>query len=168
MKLDKMYSDDMQSMCNGVFEPVCSPEVCNVPKIPYYQDLVIGKGKIMECNCFENNMEIIFRLHIYRELMDVFGKLELMGPTGTSLMYSDRLEAYHAPTEDYIIAVFHYVYGNNKSREVVVFAKASQKRSNGKLYIYSAPIGADEINIGGKVINGSIEIEVSDVKHNAH
>ena len=78
MKSDKMHNDDMQSMCNGVFEPICSPEVCNVPKIPYYQDLVIGEGKIMQCNCFGKPMEITFRLHIYRELMDVFGKLELM------------------------------------------------------------------------------------------
>ena len=168
MEIDKMHSDDMQSMCNGVFEPVCSPEVCNIPKIPYHQDLVIGKGKIIERNCYEKTKEITFRLHIYRELMDVFGKIELMGPTGTCLIYSDRLEAYHAPTEDNIIAVFHYVYGNNKSRELAVFAKASNKCSNGKLYIYSAPIGAEEINIGGKVMNGFIEIEVSDVKHDAH
>lgn len=37
-------------MCNGVFAPVCNPEVCHVPRIPYAQDLVIGMGFVSNSN----------------------------------------------------------------------------------------------------------------------
>lgn len=159
----------MESMCNGVFKPVCSPEVCDVPKIPYSQDLVKGKGFIEDRNCCKDTRELIFKLHIYRELMDVFGELEIMEPNGNCVIYSDRLEAYHAPTEENIIAVFHYVDKNSKkSRELAVFAKTDTESSPAKFYIYSAPLNQQEIYLGGIVKNGFIKIEISDVQHGAH
>ena len=87
------------NMCNGVFAPVCSPEVCDVPRIPYYQDLVTGSGFVKNSNENDSDFYVEFNIHIYRELFDVFGKLKVIDEQGKTIIYSEQLEAYHAPSE---------------------------------------------------------------------
>ena len=38
--------DHSDNMCEGVFAPICEPEVCDIPRIPRKQNLVVGNGTI--------------------------------------------------------------------------------------------------------------------------
>lgn len=149
-------------MCNGVFAPVCSPEVCDVPRIPYYQDLVIGSGCVKQTNEKDSCTNVKFQIRIYRELLDVFGKLKVVDDQGETIIYSERLEAYHAPSEKNMVAIFHFDDPETESaRELAVFASTPSCKREAMFYIYSAPLIGKEICIGGTVEDGTITIEES-------
>lgn len=69
---NNVQENQFESMCNSVFKPACSPEVCNIPKVPYHQNLVIGRGKIRKYTDNKTYEELIFKLNIYRELEEVY------------------------------------------------------------------------------------------------
>lgn len=159
--------NNQSDMCNGVFAPVCNPQVCDVPRIPYQQDLVNGMGYVrdlMDC-CAESF--VYFHIHIYRKLEDVFGELKVTDECGRILMHSTKLESYHSPNENSMIADFHISNEKSgKSRELAVFASIASQCEEAKFYMYSAPLFEREIRLGGEVMNGTIEIEKSLVDHN--
>lgn len=152
-------------MCNGVFAPVCSPEVCDVPKIPYYQDLMIGYGFVNRSCDDDSSGEVRFQIKIYRKLLDVFGRLRVEDQYGNVLLVSEQLEAYHAATEEKMVAIFHYDDPNTESsRELTVYASTPTKKKEAKFYIYSAPLMDETICIGGTVKDGDIIIKQSEVE----
>ncbi len=53
------------NMCNGVFAPVCAPEICNVPRIPHHEKLVEGRGCILAS---ESQQRITFNILVEREM----------------------------------------------------------------------------------------------------
>ncbi|MBQ9012385.1 MAG: hypothetical protein IJ094_02285, partial [Bacilli bacterium] len=69
---NNVQENQFESMCNSVFKPACSPEVCNIPKVPYHQNLVIGRGKRRKYTATKTYEELIFKLNIYRELEEVY------------------------------------------------------------------------------------------------
>ncbi len=152
--------------CDGVFAPVCAPEVCDVPRIPYYQDLVVGEGYV------KNNMEksfnshVKFCIHIYRELFDVFGELMVLDECGETVIYSKKLECYHSPNEEKMVAIFHFDDKHRgHSKELSVYASTPTCKQAAKFYIYSAPLMDPAVCIGGVVECGTIKITESLVEH---
>lgn len=152
--------------CNGVFAPVCSPEVCDVPRIPYEQTLTEGRGyiynRMSNCRC----AKVEFRIKIYRRLFDVFGELRVEDEYGRTIIHSEKLEAYHSPTESAMVAIFHYEDSmSHRERELSVFASVETANQPAKMYMYSAPLFDAEVVLGGIVDCGMVKIEKSLVDH---
>ncbi len=148
--------------CDGVFAPVCSPEVCDVPRIPYKQTLVIGHGIVKDS--MENDSEGYdkFYIHIYREFFDVFGKLTVEDSQGNQILNSTKLECFHGPTEEKMVAIFHFDDPmTESSKELAVYASTPTCKQRAKFFIYSAPLYDEGICLGGVVKDGSIRIEKS-------
>ena len=152
--------------CNGVFAPVCSPEVCDVPRIPYEQTLTEGRGYIYNrmSNCRCDKVE--FEIKVYRRLYDVFGELRVVDAMGRTIIHSEKMEAYHSPTESAMVAIFHYEDSvTHGARELSVFASVETEHQPAKMYMYSAPLFDPEVQLGGNVECGMIKIEKSLVEH---
>ena len=156
--------------CDGVFAPVCSPEVCYVPRIPYKQNLVVGHGFVESST--ESLMEsssdgyVKFHIYIYRELFDVFGKLTVEDCQGNRIIHSTKLECYHAATEEKMVAIFHFDDPMTmSSKELSVYASPATCKQRAKFFVYSAPLFDRGICFGGPVKNGTIKIEKSLVEH---
>lgn len=161
--------DHSDGMCNGVFAPICEPEVCDIPRPPRRQDLVVGNGTIGENQitevemCHDKNYR--FTIHIFREFTDHFGRFTLFNDQGAPLMKSDRLECYHAPTEDNMVAIFHVTLDDGTSREVTVYGKTNICDSPAALYVYSAPLYHEEINVGSDLLQGELKIYMDQMSH---
>lgn len=171
------------SMCNGVFSPICEPEVCDIPRMPHFQDLVVGNGTIVTS---EKDIEDIehayqFTIKIYREFMDYFGYFTLLDSAGDTIIESNQLECYHTKTTDKMVAIFHVLLEDDTSREVTVYAKPATTEhedptehkggcqpkdapdeddtpDEAALYVYSAPLFDEEIKIGSNLVDGEIKI----------
>lgn len=152
--------------CNGVFAPVCSPEVCDVPRIPYEQILMEGRGYIKNRKSKYGCAEVKFKIKVTRRLFDVFGELRVVDEKGRTIIHSEKMEAYHSPTEDAMVAIFHYEDSKtHRARELSVFASVETEDQPAKMYMYSAPLFDAEVVFGGKVEDGMIRIEKSLVDH---
>lgn len=152
--------------CNGVFAPVCSPEVCDVPRIPYEQTLMEGRGYVKNRKSKYGCAEVKFSIKVTRILFDVFGELRVVDEKGRTLIHSEKIEAYHSPTESAMVAIFHYEDSmSHRSRELSVFASVETAYQPAKMYMYSAPLFDAEVVLGGKVEDGMIRIEKSLVDH---
>lgn len=152
--------------CNGVFAPVCSPQVCDVPRIPYEQTLMEGMGYIDNRMSSFGCAKVQFKIRVYRRLYDVFGKLCVLDEYGRILIYSEQMEAYHSPKEDAMVAIFHYEDSrSHHAREISVYASVGTANQPAKFYMYSAPLSDDEVQFGGIVRSGMIKIEKSLVDH---
>lgn len=155
------------SMCHGVFAPICEPEVCDIPRILHYQDLVVGDGVITQNTneigyCKETYQ---FHIHIYRRFLSYFGEFTLWDSKGVIMVESDQLECFHTKSKDKMVAIFHVVYEDETSREVTVYAKPSSCKESASLYVYSAPLFHEEISIGSDLIQGKIEIFLDEAGH---
>ena len=148
--------------CNGVFAPVCSPEICDVPRIPYEQTLMEGRGYIKNRKSMYGCAEVKFKMKVTRRMFDVFGELRVVDGKGRMIIHSEKMEAYHAPTEDAMVAIFHYEDSmSHQTRELSVFASVETDSQPAKMYMYSAPLFDGEVVFGGKVEDGMIRIEKS-------
>ncbi|BBF43677.1 hypothetical protein lbkm_2365 [Lachnospiraceae bacterium KM106-2] len=149
------FRNNCTSMCNGVFKPVCEPEVCDVPRMSHYQDLAVGKGVIQ----LRNSDKLSFKLNIYRIQEDIFGEFLIRDHYTKTHLYADRIECYHAMMEEKFVAIFHIDYGEDEpSRELAVYGTIGNCNEAPKLYVYSAPFGHNEVSIGGRLCSGFIEI----------
>jgi len=167
------------SMCNGVFAPICEPEVCDIPRFPHSQDLVVGNGTIrkgtigdeiiVEDHCLNKKMcciqETRFTIHIYREFTSHFGEFALYDFYGALLLKSKKLECYHAPDEDSMVAIFHVAFDDDTSREVTVYANKETCESPAALYVYSAPLFHEEIRVGSKLLQGELNLYPDKMSH---
>lgn len=152
--------------CDSVFAPVCSPQVCNVPRIPYEQILVQGGGYISNRMCMCPCNQVEFSILIYRKLYDVFGVLRVMDEQRGTFIYSEKLEAYHSPKENAMVAIFHYEdQCSHNTRELAVYASIESENQAAKMYMYSAPLFDAEVMLGGEIECGSIKIEKSLAEH---
>lgn len=176
------------SMCNGVFKPVCAPEVCNVPRIPHQETLVEGKGILLDT---DSRQGIDFNIFVEREMQVYRGSLELKGLKCDGIgVKAGRLKFFESDGMTHMQAIFYEestgrnimvtVYkGEEEEEEKEEEAEEKEEKEKGKgkkgcqgheqeitqLFIYSAPIGAEPINLGGKVVGGKIELYAD---HNVH
>lgn len=156
------------SMCNGVFAPVCAPEVCNVPRIPHHEILVEGQGILLDTHC---QQRICFNIFVEREMQVYRGGLELQDlKCGGISVKAYRLKFFESDGMSQMQAIF---YEGSTGRNIMVTVykeekeeeKEKKKKEPTRIFIYSAPIGAEPINLGGKVIVGKIELHAD---HNVH
>ena len=157
------------SMCNGVFAPVCEPEVCDIPRFPHSQDLVVGNGTIDEAKCSNDKESCLkgmrFTIHIYREFTENFGEFALFDCYGALIFKSKKLECYHSPNEDSMVAIFHVAFDDDTSREITVFGKKETCESPAALYVYSAPLYHEEIRLGSELLQGKLNIYKDSMQH---
>lgn len=191
-------SSTSNSMCGSVFGPICEPEVCDIPRFPHTQDLVVGNGTIcgdQECSCEEVPDETSleeeitqrsetnrciddsdrcengcqdeetdctkqyrFTIHIRREFTTHLGEFALYDGLGKLIVRSEKLECYHSPTKDTMVAIFHVALDNGTSREVTIYAKNKICESPAALYVYSAPLFDAEIRVGSELLQGELNI----------
>ncbi|WP_455715378.1 hypothetical protein [Anaerosporobacter sp.] len=179
-------------MCSSVFGPICEPEVCDIPRFPHTQDLVIGNGTIcgdQECSCEEEETYLYkkidyqysdrclddpdlcehgcyddctqkyrFTIHIRREFTSHLGEFVLYDGLGKFIFRSEKLECYHAPTKDTMVAIFHVALADGASREITIYAKNNTCESPAALYVYSAPLFDTEIRVGSELLQGELTI----------
>ena len=139
------------SMCNGVFEPVCAPEVCNVPRIPHHEILVEGQGIILDEVSGE---EIAFTMLIEREMQVYRGKLIMAGTSGSNINVA-MLKYFEGDGEHFVLALFHDM---NPERNIMLTIQQKHMETPAQIYVYSSPLEAESLNLGGKVISGEIKI----------
>lgn len=150
------YIDD--SMCNGVFAPVCAPEVCNVPRIPHHEILVEGQGIILDEVSGE---EIAFTMLIEREMQVYRGKLIMAGTSGSNINV-EMLKYFEGDGEHFVLALFHDM---NPNRNIMLTIQQKHMEIPAQIYVYSSPLEVESLNLGGKVILGEIKIYAD---HNVH
>lgn len=190
-------SSTSNNMCNSVFGPICEPEVCDIPRFPHSQDLVVGNGTICgnqacfseetteentfdkkpdyECEtdcehgCYDEETDCLkqyrFTIHIYREFTAHLGEFVLYDGLGKLILSSNKLECYHAPTENNMVAIFHVVLEDGTSREIIIYAKNKTCESLAALYVYSAPLFDTEIKIGSALLQGELNIYPDKMGH---
>lgn len=147
------------SMCNGVFSPVCAPMVCNIPRMPQYQDLVIGSGNFHSGELVTSDI-LSFRVHVYRMMHDYLGDVMIIDPITNRCLHSNTLVAYHAGTEEMFTAIFHMdSTDKTASRELAVYGRIALSDTPAAFYVYSAPLTGGEIRAGGELVTGNIRIE---------
>ena len=147
------------SMCNGVFAPVCAPEVCNVPRIPHHQVLVKGKGTLLD---IKSQKKIRFTVFVEREMQVYKGKLELQGKENGIEVQADVLKLYEGDGKTHMLALFH---AECTGQDIMVTVQKDEEQKSTQMFAYSAPIEAEVIDLGGKVVSGGIKLYVD---HNVH
>lgn len=164
---EENHDGSSESMCHGVFAPICEPEVCDIPRMPHYQDLVVGDGIVgLRTEGIQPCKETYqFNIHVYRRFLSYFGEFTLWDSKGMVMVESEQLECYHTKSKDKMVAIFHVVYEDETSREITVYAKPSTCKEAASLYVYSAPLFHEEILIGSDLIQGKIEIFLDEAGH---
>lgn len=155
------------NMCNGVFAPVCAPEVCNVPRMQHTQDLVIAHGTfINESVDLKLQEAISFKLHIYREMQVYKGELEIEDTQQKTLFNSTILTHYEVNKENEILAVFQIEeHGASHTRALSVYAVPQHHLEPAKFYAYSAPLREHIIALGGIMFIGEIKVFKDQTTH---
>lgn len=182
---DCSSSSTSNNMCNSVFGPICEPEVCDIPRFPHSQNLVVGNGTICgdkECTCEEETINTLrcekgcydentnclkqyrFTIRIHREFTEHLGEFSLYDGLGKLIFSSKKLECYHAPSVDNMVAIFHVVE-DETSREVTIYAKNKNCESPAALYVYSAPLFDTEIKVGSELLQGELNIYPDNIGH---
>lgn len=163
------------SMCNGVFAPVCAPEICNVPRIPHHEILVKGQDVLLDMG---GPQKIYFNILVEREMQVYRGNLELkdLKCDGISIK-ADGLKFFESDGMARMQVIFHE---KSTGRNIMVTVYKGKKEDEGKeehqkhqgheqeltqVFIYSASSEADLINLSGKVVSGKIELYAD---HNVH
>ena len=169
------------SMCNGVFESVCAPEVCNVPRIPHHEVLVDGQGILLD---IQSQKEICFTIFVEREMQVYKGEFELQDIGKEIKVRADVLKLFESDGKTHMLAIFHEeattrdsvitVYQEEKSEEVQEQGhqvEQGDQRHPGheegstQIFIYSTSMQAGATNLGGSLIAGDIKLYVD---HNVH
>ena len=146
------------NMCHGVFAPVCAPEVCNVPRIPHQEVLVEGQGAFSD---IKTQKEIYFTIFVER-IMEVYkGELELKDEEEGIEIKADVLKFFETDGKTHMLAIFH-----DECIGIDITVTVHQEEENStQMFVYSAPMEAEVIELGGEVVCGSIKLYVD---HNVH
>ena len=147
------------SMCNGVFAPVCAPEICNVPRIPHHETLVTGHGILLDTISQQN---INFNLLIERTMQVYKGYLYLNGPSLFIDLSNSILKLFESDGQHSMTAVF---YDESTNRNMIVTLHQDHMTHTSQLLIYSSSNLTDLIHIQGNVIFGDTYIAMD---HNVH
>ena len=152
------YIDD--SMCNGVFAPVCAPEVCNVPRIPHHEILVEGQGIILDA---ESGEQMAFIILVEREMQVYRGKLIIAGNKGNmGIINASMLKYFEGDGENHVLALFHEM---NPDRNIMLTIQQKHMEMPAQIYVYSSPLEANPLKLGGEVVSGEVKIYED---HNVH
>lgn len=162
------------NMCNGVFAPVCAPEICNVPRIPHHEVLVDGKGILLDT---ESQNKIHFTIFVEREMQVYKGGLEVQDAGDGSKIKAEMLKFFESDGKTHMLAIFHEetinrdivvtVYQGEEEHQV----EEGHQRHPGheqkptQIFIYSTSIEEALINLRGELIAGEIKMYVD---HNVH
>lgn len=149
------------SMCNGVFAPVCAPEVCNVPRIPHHQVLVKGHGILLDT---KTQKEICFTIFVERIMQVYKGELELKSEESGIEVQADVLKFFESDGKTHMLAIFHDECKDQDITVTVTIHQEEEEKST-QMFAYSAPMEIEVIDLGGKVVSGSINLYVD---HNVH
>lgn len=147
------------SMCNGVFAPVCSPEICNVPRIPLHETLVIGEGILLDTI---NGQNINFSLLIERTMQVYKGQLYLQSPLFTINLPSHALKFFETDGHLYMSALF---YDDMMKRNIFVTIHQDHHLQATQFFIDSTSTITELIHIQGSLVSGTVNIYTD---HNVH
>ena len=180
------------NMCNGVFKPVCAPEICDVPRIPHHEKLVEGKGSILDN---VSGQRITFNILVEREMQVYKGVFEAQDTGGGMAIKARILKFFEGDGKTYMLAIF---YEETTDRDIIVTVYKGDKGDEGEqghqehqkhkkhkkhkkhqkhqghpehdqeatqVFIYSTSREATLINLGGKLVAGDIKLYVD---HNVH
>ncbi|WP_410495214.1 hypothetical protein QTL86_14145 [Cellulosilyticum sp. ST5] len=175
------------SMCNGVFAPVCAPEVCNVPRIPHHEVLVDGQGILLDT---QSQKEICFTIFVEREMQVYKGELELQDIGKEIKVRADVLKFFESNGKTHMLAIFHEeastrdivitVYQEEQSEQEKEKEKEKEQghqveqgnqrhpgheERSTQIFIYSTSVQAGATNLGGALIAGDIKLYID---HNVH
>ena len=162
------------NMCNGVFAPVCAPEICNVPRIPHHEILVEGKGIFLDT---ESQNKIYFTIFVEREMQVYRGEVEIKDREDKVMMKAEILKFFESDGKAHMLAIFHEEATN---RDIVVTIYGGEEKQQGEhghqrhaghgkkpdqMLIYSTSMEEAPINLWGDVIAGTIKMYTD---HNVH
>lgn len=165
------------NMCNGVFAPVCAPEICNVPRIPHHQKLVEGEGCIVDN---ESQQRIIFTILVEREMQVYKGIFKARDTKDSMTINARGLKFFEGDGKTYMLAIF---YEEMTDRDIIVTVykvdEGHQEHQEyqehpehprhdqeaTQVFIYNTSREAKLINLGGELVAGDIKLYVD---HNVH
>lgn len=147
------------NMCNGVFAPVCAPEICNVPRIPHHEILVTGEGIILDTTSGEN---ISFNLLIERFMQVYKGKLSLQSPSLNIIIPSQILKFFETDGHLHMSALF---YEESTHRNIFVTLHQSHMSLPTQLFIDSTSDVNNLIHIQASLVSGTTHLYAD---HNVH
>ena len=145
--------------CNGVFAPVCAPEICNVPRIPHHETLVTGEGVLLDMTSGQN---ISFSLLIERTMQVYQGHLYMQGSTFYIHIDKSTLKLFESDGHLHMSALF---YEESTQRNIFVTLHQDHHSHTSHLFIDSTSTMAELIHIEGHLISGSTNIYTD---HNVH
>lgn len=140
------------NMCNGVFAPVCAPEICNVPRIPHYQILVTGEGIVLDTDSGQN---ISFNLLIERFMQVYKGQLFLQAPSFNIIIPSQNLKFFETDGHLHMSVLF---YEESTQRNILVTLHQSHMSMPTQLFIYSVSNMDSLIHIQGNLVSGTTNL----------
>lgn len=162
------------NMCNGVFAPVCAPEICNVPRIPHHEVLVDGKGTLLDN---ESQNKIHFTIFVEREMQVYKGRVEVTDAGDEIIIKAQMLKFFEGNGKTHMLAIFHEETTN---RDIVVTVYQGEEEHQGEeghqrhqeheqkptqIFIYSTSMEEALINLTGELIAGDIKMYID---HNVH
>ncbi len=151
----------------GDNECTCEEKTVKAPL--YERNNQENETKRCEKGCYDENTNCLkqyrFTIRIHREFTAHLGEFSLYDGLGKLLFSSKKLECYHAPTGDNMVAIFHVVLEDETSREVTIYAKNKNCESPAALYVYSAPLFETEIKVGSELLQGELNIYPDNIGH---
>ena len=154
---DYMYPM-FDNMCNGVFSPVCAPEICNVPRAPHHEILAEGQGILLNSI---TNQPIRFNIFIERTMQIYKGIFELYDSLGNLNIQANELKFFESNGNSYLFALFYEESTNN----ITVTIHQNHMLHSTQIFINSASLMTDLINLTETVISGNIKLYAD---HNVH
>lgn len=147
------------NMCNGVFAPVCAPEICNVPRIPHHEKLVEGEGRIQD-NYSQQN--IYFKMLVEREMQVYKGVFKLEGVEAGIEMKAEVLKFFESDGKTYMLALLHE---KSTGKDMMVKVYQNEGQAAAQFFIYMIASEGEPTSIVGALVEGSIKFYVD---HNGH
>lgn len=147
------------NMCNGVFAPVCAPEICNVPRMPHHEKLVKGEGHIQDN---ENHQKIYFKTLVEREMQVYKGVFQLEDLEAGIEINADSLKFFESDGKTYMLALFHE---KSTGKDMLVKVYQEEEQEAAQFIIYMIASEGEPISIVGALVEGSIKFYMD---HNGH
>lgn len=147
------------NMCNGVFAPVCAPEICNVPRIPHHEILAEGQGILLDDT---TKMDIQFNIFVERVMQVYKGKFEFQDPPNSINLNMSELKFFESDGYTHLVALFHNPT-THQNTTVTLYQDSMLKSTH--LFIHSTSIMTQPINLSGLVTSGTLHLYPD---HNVH
>lgn len=147
------------NMCNGVFAPVCAPEVCNVPRIPHQETLAEGQGIFLDDT---TRVPITLNLFVERIMQTYRGKLEFQNPTTSTHLIMDDLKFFESDGSTHLIALFH---NSTTNSDTMLTLYQDPTHHTTKLFLYSISMTQQVTSYSGMLTSGMIHLYPD---HNVH